>query len=92
MQIAEFSRARLLPTVPTAPRRRCKRKLSALHGVPINQEAPMSTRVSTLRYLSPEVAIQEGAADAPDEATYGTALDVWSFGVTLFEALEERVR
>ena len=46
----------------------------------------MSTRVTTAVYLAPEVALAN-TGEQESETLYGTSVDIWAFGVVLFQVL-----
>ncbi len=46
----------------------------------------MSTRVTTVVYVAPEVPLTS-AGEKADTTQYGTAIDIWAFGVVIFQVL-----
>ena len=87
VQLADFSRARWLPSrsAGTRVRIRCKRNVDEEKN-PVDRQELMSTRVTTPIVLAPEVPLTS-AGEAQDEALYGTAIDIWAFGVVLYQVL-----
>ena len=77
LQLADFSRARWLPSRSVGQRMRGKTTVDEERQSVVRQEV-MSTRVTTAVYLAPEVA---------SKARYGKSVDVWAFGVVLFQVL-----
>ena len=48
----------------------------------------MSTRVTTVTYVAPEVPLLS-AGERETETQYGTAIDIWAFGAVLFQVLSQ---
>ena len=85
LQLADFSRARWLPS-RSAGTRFCRKTTVDEERRSIVREEAMSTRVTTALYLAPEVALLS-AGEQESETPYGTAIDIWGFGVVLFQVL-----
>ncbi len=85
LQLADFSRARWLPSC-SAGRRVCRKTTVDEKRRSVVREEMMSTRVTTALYLAPEVALLS-AGEQESETLYGTAIDIWGFGAVLFQVL-----
>ncbi len=87
LMLGDFSRARQAP-----PRRRLRTSTKTSKPPSLPTECPMSTRVCTPAYCAPEALFPEDAGshllDHDGVATYGQAVDIWSFGAVVFEMLE----
>ena len=85
LQLADFSRARWLPSRSAGLRICCKSTVDE-QGLSVAREEVMTTRVSTATYLAPEVPLRS-AGELDFETRYGTAIDIWAFGAVLFQVL-----
>ena len=85
LQLADFSRARWLPSRSAGQRICCKSTVDE-QGLSVAREEVMTTRVSTATYLAPEVPLRS-AGELDFETRYGTAIDIWAFGAVLFQVL-----
>ena len=79
--IGDFSRARTAP-----PKRRIRLHDKRADAWP---EALLSAQVCTWNYCAPEALLREDSVgeDLRGHATYGQAVDIWSFGTVVFEML-----
>ena len=86
VQLADFSRARRLPSRSAGTRYRVSGKRTMdQHGLAVGHEELLSTRVTTPVFLAPEVALV--GEYTGDDARYGTAIDIWAFGAVLYQVL-----
>jgi serine/threonine protein kinase len=78
VQIADFSRARVMPEMVAATKTRIIEKRPLRSNI-----AAMSVMICTRPYAAPELM----AEDYDAKHAYGTSVDVWSFGCVFFELL-----
>jgi len=83
VQIADFGRACVLP--PAGKRTAMAKKTTVdCDGAPVDREALLTTKVTTLAYLSPEVLVVD---HEEERLYYSSALDIWAFGAIMFEVM-----
>ena len=78
VQIADFSRARVMPEMVAATKTRIIEKRPLRSNI-----AAMSVMICTRPYAAPELM----AEDYDAKHAYGTSVDLWSFGCVFFELL-----
>ena len=88
VRLADFSRARWLPSSSAGTQRKRRKTTVDKQGRPVAREEVMSTRVSTPNYVAPEVPLLS-VWERETETQYGTAIDIWAFGAVLFQVLSE---
>ncbi len=76
----------MLACSPAATRRRfCRKTTVDQEQRPVARQEVMPTRVTNVAYVGPEVPLTS-AGEQADTTRYFTAIDIWAFGVVLFQA------